>query len=88
VHSVTPLFESGLVYLPSDSPTNEVIIRELEEFPSAPFDDITNSITQALLYLRSIESNIRPVSFLAGKSRKQFLSDRNRRKNYPHRTTP
>lgn len=53
-HSVSPIFEMGLVYLP---PTKwaDSIVELVAKFPNgaAPCADITDTITQALIYIRA-----------------------------------
>ncbi|NUN08043.1 MAG: phage terminase large subunit [Ignavibacteriaceae bacterium] len=51
----TPLMEAGKVFLPSDRHWCEQVIRECEEFPGGQFDDIVDSVTQALNYLKDKE---------------------------------
>jgi predicted phage terminase large subunit-like protein len=52
-HSVTPIFEMGLVYVPSKSWADE-LIEYVASFPhgSPPSADLTDTVTQALIYLR------------------------------------
>lgn len=59
VHAISPLIESGLVYLPESkkSPGNppawvDTLMQELLAFPNAEHDDMVDSMTQALIYLR------------------------------------
>lgn len=50
VHAITPLIESGRVFLPGDAstPLSMTIINECEEFPNGEYDDIVDSISQFL----------------------------------------
>ena len=48
LNSITPLLESGRIKLPEKYEFNELIINEFEEFPNGEFDDIIDSITQAI----------------------------------------
>jgi predicted phage terminase large subunit-like protein len=48
----TPLFEAGKVYLLKGDPHNKDIISEFAEFPYGAFNDIVDSITQGLKYLK------------------------------------
>ncbi len=48
LNSITPLLESGRIKLPDKYDFNEVIINEFEEFPNGEFDDIIDSVTQAI----------------------------------------
>jgi hypothetical protein len=51
-HAVTPMIESGRVYLPEAAPWLSDFIDELSSFPAAAHDDQTDSLTQALNYVR------------------------------------
>jgi predicted phage terminase large subunit-like protein len=69
VHAVAPLLESGLVYLPESKKTpgrapawTDAMMHELMIFPNGEHDDMVDSMTQALIYLRdtrmlSIDNN-------------------------------
>ena len=50
-NAVTPLFESGRVFLPEGVPWLMDYVEELAAFPSAEHDDQVDATTQALLYL-------------------------------------
>lgn len=50
-HSVQPIFSSGAVYAP-DKAWAEAVITEWESFPRGKHDDLVDSTTQALKYLR------------------------------------
>jgi len=59
VHAVAPLIESGRVYLPESKKNPghppawvDPLIHELLSFPNAEHDDMVDSLTQALIYLR------------------------------------
>lgn len=59
VHAISPLIESGIVYLPESkrnpgsTPTwLDPLINELLAFPNAEHDDMVDALTQALIYLR------------------------------------
>ena len=51
-NAVSPMVESGRVILPTDAPWLSDFLEEVTSFPSAPHDDITDALTQALSYLR------------------------------------
>lgn len=51
-HAVSPLVEAGRVYLPKAAPWLAEFLDELSTFPSGAHDDIVDSTTQALNYLR------------------------------------
>lgn len=53
----SPLFEIGRVFLPDNASFNADIVNECAEFPHSAHDDIVDSITQALSWLRNISSN-------------------------------
>jgi predicted phage terminase large subunit-like protein len=64
-HAVTPLIEAGKVFLPESAPWLTTYIDELAVFPNGTNDDIVDSVTQALNYLRKLPSNevwVIPVS--------------------------
>ncbi len=48
VHSVTPIIESGKVYLPKDAHWLKGFLDEMEEFPNGEFDDTVDSVSQFL----------------------------------------
>jgi predicted phage terminase large subunit-like protein len=52
-HAVTPLIENGKVYLPESAPWRDTVLDETASFPHGQFDDICDSITQALNFLRA-----------------------------------
>ena len=51
LHSVSPLFEAGMVYAPDKSWADE-LIEEMAAFPNGEFDDLVDSATQALMRYR------------------------------------
>jgi predicted phage terminase large subunit-like protein len=51
-HAVSPLVESGRVFLPTEAPWLNDLIDELAAFPAAPHDDQVDAFTQALGYMR------------------------------------
>jgi predicted phage terminase large subunit-like protein len=51
-HAVSPLVESGRVFLPTDAAWLADFLDEMTSFPAAPHDDQVDAITQALNYLR------------------------------------
>jgi predicted phage terminase large subunit-like protein len=51
VHSVSPLFESGMVWAPEERWADEVI-EECASFPYGEYDDLVDSTTQALMRYR------------------------------------
>ena len=52
VHVVTPLIESGKVYLPENAIWLKEFMSECEDFPNGQFDDAVDSMSQALSYLK------------------------------------
>ena len=52
-HSVTPIFEMGLVYVPNKKWAEE-LIAHVASFPNGlpPSADLTDTVTQALIYMR------------------------------------
>jgi len=61
-HLITPLIEAGKVFLPKNASFLADIINECSEFPYGNHDDIVDSITQALSYLKT--KNSKNKSFL------------------------
>ena len=51
-HAITPLFESGAVLVSAAGSYKDQFIEELVAFPSGAHDDLVDSTTQALSYLR------------------------------------
>jgi len=51
VHSISPLFEAGMVWAP-DEPWAEDMIEECAAFPHGQYDDLVDSMTQALMRYR------------------------------------
>ena len=52
VHSIAPLFESGAVWYPDRTWADE-LIEEVAAFPNGQYDDLVDSMTQALMRYRS-----------------------------------
>ena len=51
VHSVSPLFEAGMVWAPEETFADEMI-EEVAAFPNGEYDDLVDSMTQALMRYR------------------------------------
>ena len=51
VHSVSPLFEAGMVWAPDELFADEMI-EEVAAFPNGEYDDLVDSMTQALMRYR------------------------------------
>jgi len=51
VHSVSPLFEAGMVWAPDTTFADEMI-EEVAAFPNGEYDDLVDSMTQALMRYR------------------------------------
>jgi hypothetical protein len=58
------MFESGRVFLPAEAPWLNDYIDELASFPAGVHDDMVDSTTQALNYLRSAADS-EPPPFIA-----------------------
>jgi predicted phage terminase large subunit-like protein len=54
-NAVTPLVESGRVFLPESAPWLADFLEEISSFPVAPHDDVVDALTQGLNHVR--ESN-------------------------------
>lgn len=75
VHSVSPLFESGMIWAPDESWAHDVI-EECAAFPNGEYDDLVDSTTQALMryrqgnfvqlpsdYWEDESTNLRPMQY-------------------------
>ena len=51
VHSISPLFESGMIWAPEERWADE-LIEECAAFPNGEYDDLVDSTTQALMRYR------------------------------------
>jgi len=51
VHSVSPLFEAGMIWYPDETWADE-LIEEVAAFPNGEYDDLVDSMTQALMRYR------------------------------------
>jgi predicted phage terminase large subunit-like protein len=51
-HAVVPMFAQGLIYAPNISWGDDLVIAEMSQFPFGKRDDLTDSVTQALGFLR------------------------------------
>jgi predicted phage terminase large subunit-like protein len=51
LHSVSPLFEAGMVWVPDETWADE-LVEEVAAFPNGEFDDLVDSMTQALMRYR------------------------------------
>ena len=51
VHSVSPLFDAGMVWAPEETFADEMI-EEVAAFPNGEYDDLVDSMTQALMRYR------------------------------------
>jgi predicted phage terminase large subunit-like protein len=51
-NAVTPLIECGKVFIPESAPWKDTFLDETSSFPNASHDDIVDSTTQALNYMR------------------------------------
>jgi predicted phage terminase large subunit-like protein len=50
---VTPIIESGRVYLPEGHPESAALVHSASQFPNGAHDDDVDSVTQALTYMTS-----------------------------------
>lgn len=65
LHEQATGFENGLVYLPSDAPWLSEYRLELTTFPGSKYDDQVDSTSQALDYMRSLNSGLEVWARLA-----------------------
>jgi predicted phage terminase large subunit-like protein len=70
-HLITPLLEAGKVFVPKNAQFLADIINECSEFPYGNHDDIVDSITQALDFLRKRSSSDKNFSNLTKLNKKQ-----------------
>lgn len=59
MHSVTPLFSEGLVYAPMEMSWADMVIEEVTRFPKAKHDDLSDTTSMGLRYLRNIGLAVR-----------------------------
>lgn len=70
-HLVTPLFEAGKIFVPKDAVYLADIINECSEFPYGNHDDIVDSITQALDFLRKRAGSSKTVNLMKNVQQKR-----------------
>ena len=63
-HAVVPLFAGGLVYAP-DRSWADMVITQCSTFPKAKHDDLVDTVTMALQYLRRTGMIIRGEEWTA-----------------------
>ena len=83
-HAVTPVFESGNVYIPQGEDWAEEVIEHAARFPRTKNTDIVDSVTQALEYLRhgrSFRYSYHGGSYARGKGRKSIFEMEREKKN-------
>ena len=73
--AVTPLIESGRVFLPEGAPWLAEYINSLASFPNASHDDDVDSTTQALAYLSRGGGNTGFLDWIAGEHRRVVGED-------------
>jgi predicted phage terminase large subunit-like protein len=85
VHAVAPLLESGLVYLPESKKNpgrapswTDAMMHELMIFPNGEHDDMVDSMTQALIYLR----DTRMLNIDGGQSEDSYVPPKERSNPY------
>jgi predicted phage terminase large subunit-like protein len=52
-HSVSPIFQSGRIWIPCRKSWASDIINECRQFPSGPHDDYVDTVTQVLIWFRA-----------------------------------
>ena len=52
-YAVSSLFHNSRIYAPLSKVWSKEVIEECRQFPSGPHDDIVDSVTQAVLYVRN-----------------------------------
>jgi hypothetical protein len=58
-HAASPVLWAGAVYYPEGRKWADEVISQAEQFPAAPHDDLTDTVTTALLWLRRAQ----PLTF-------------------------
>ncbi len=51
-HVASVMLEQGVVWYPKDKPWATEVIRQCASFPNAKYDDLTDTVTDALIFLR------------------------------------
>ena len=83
-HLVTPLFESGSVYILDGEQWTDDVIEHAAKFPRTKNKDIVDSVTQALEYLRharSFKYSYHGGSFARGSEKKSIFELEREKKN-------
>lgn len=52
LQATTPYFQAGRIFVPKDKRWAEELISEVVAFPKAPHDDYTDTVSQAILWMR------------------------------------
>jgi predicted phage terminase large subunit-like protein len=52
LHACTPFFKQGRVWIPPDKSWANEVLEEVISFPYAPHDDLTDTVSQAILWFR------------------------------------
>lgn len=52
LHACTPFFQAGRVWVPGEKTWANDVVEEVISFPVAPHDDLTDTVSQAILWLR------------------------------------
>lgn len=52
LHACTPFFRQGRVWIPEDKAWADELVEEVITFPYAPHDDLTDTVSQAILWFR------------------------------------
>jgi phage terminase large subunit-like protein len=50
--AIQPLLANGLIYAPKKSWADDLLIKEMSQFPLGRFDDLTDTASMALGYMR------------------------------------
>jgi predicted phage terminase large subunit-like protein len=81
--AVTPVIESGRVYLPESAPWTAGLVEELSAFPVGTFDDQVDALTQGLNYIRRYDGIVDSYRQLV--ARQKQLAEAGNQRN-PHQT--
>jgi predicted phage terminase large subunit-like protein len=72
-NAVTPLVESGRVFLPESAPWLANSLEEISSFPAAPHDDMVDPLTQALNHVREAYSFASVSQYYLARSRFRLI---------------
>ena len=69
VYGVSPMIESGHVFLPRSAPWLGEYVNQWTAFPAAPHDDMVDSSTQALKWMLGVNGSVQPAQKITDEDR-------------------